>query len=282
MATDRFLPRQFTFRGDRLAFSNGIIVLGLASAGLLVLFQADTHALIPLYAFGVFVGFTLSQSGMVRHWLEDDKPGRTLRILMNGGGAIATGVVACVILATKFVDGAWITVSAIAVLTLGFAFIHRYYRRFEEQVDISNVKDGSKPAEGPRPVIVPVGEVNTASLRALEYATTLSPQVVAVHVSPDRDDAEQFDRRWNASQDMPPLTIIESSGSFLAPILVYLERVRESNPNRDLVVVLPQLVPEHAWEGLLHNRTSVRLKNVLRRRDGTIVAEVPYVLASTN
>jgi len=279
MANDRFMPRQFTFRGDRLAFSTGIIVLGVASAALLVLFGAETHALIPLYAFGVFVGFTLSQTGMVVHWRRLPARGNWLRLLMNGGGAVATAVVAAVILATKFIDGAWLSVGAIALLVFFFTRIQAHYRRLGRQLDVSSVppRAGGAP-RAPPAVIVPIAEPNKAALHALTYAYTISPRVEAVHIAAGGREAVRFRRAWERVAPDTPLTIIDSPATFVAPFLAYLDVISAAEPNADVVVVIANLVPGNVWEGLLHNRTGDRLKSALRKRRGTIIAEVPLLL----
>lgn len=278
LARDKYLPHRFAFRGDRLGFSNGIFVLSLAAVALLIGLGARVDKLIPLYAFGVFVSFTLSQAGMVVHWLRLREPGWKRSIAINGVGAVATAVVALIIGGTKFVDGAWMSILLMVILAIGFTMVRRHYRSFEEQVDIGSSTNGAPEPQGPRPVVVPVGELNAASLRAIEYACTLSTQVMAVHVATGREEAKQFDRRWAAGRDLPPLTIIESSGSFLAPMLAYLDTLQESASGPNVVVVLPQLVPAHLWDGLLHNQTAARLKKALAHRPGTIVVEVPYLL----
>ncbi|OGO51694.1 MAG: hypothetical protein A2148_09960 [Chloroflexi bacterium RBG_16_68_14] len=284
MARDRFLPRQFAFRGDRLAFSNGIIALGLASAALLILFQAETHALIPLYALGVFVGFTLSQAGMVWHWHRDPSPAARASLVVNAVGAVATGVVAVIIGVTKFVDGAWITVGAIAFLTFLFARIHHHYRRVKEQLELRPMAP-AVPApprddrDRGRPVVVPVDELNQAVLRTLEYARTISNNVTAVHVTDEIEEGEALRDRWEGTVADIPIVIIESPyRSLLAPMLAYIDAVDRLDPGTYITVVLPEFVPAHIWEGLLHNQSAVRLKRALLRRPNTVVIDVPYHL----
>jgi hypothetical protein len=281
MAHDGFMPKQFTFRGDRLGFSNGIIVLGIAASALLVVFHADTHALIPLYAFGVFVGFTLSQSGMVVHWRRQGERGLQLRILMNGGGALATGLVAMVILATKFTNGAWITVTAIAVLVVAFMLIKRHYGRVEERLAM-RPENGVLPAEiplGPKTVIVPVEDINRATVQAVDYARTLSPNVTALHIVYEHGLGEKLAQEWSGRYPSVPLVVIESPWqSLVTPILTYLDALETNSHVPDTLVVLPEMITNHFWEGPLHNRTSGRLKRALARRPGTIIVEVPFRL----
>jgi hypothetical protein len=284
MATDRFLPRQFAFRGDRLAFSNGIMVLGLASIGLLVVFGADTHRLIPLYAVGVFTGFTLSQAGMVIYWRR--RSGRAARasLLINAVGAVATGVVTIIIAATKFIDGAWITIGAIAFFAVFFMAINRHYRGVAAQLDVTAEPLPSQPPTTDtrgraRPVIVPVDELNQAVLRTLEYARTISDNVTAVHITDNFEEGERLRERWDDLVPDTPIVIIESPyRSFLAPMLVYIDAVDRIDPGAYITVVLPEFVPAHFWQGLLHNQSAARLKRALLRRPNTIVIDVPYHL----
>jgi len=285
MANDRFLPRQFMFRGDRLAFSNGIMVLGLASIGLLVVFGAETHRLIPLYAVGVFTGFTLSQAGMVIYWRR--RSGRAARasLLVNAVGAVATGVVTVIIAATKFVDGAWLTIGAIAFFAVFFLAINRHYRGVAGQLDVTAEPLPSQPPASSdtrgraRPVVVPVDELNQAVLRTLDYARTISDNVTAVHITDDFEDGERLRERWDELVADTPIVIIESPyRSFLAPMLVYIDTVDRIDPGAYITVVLPEFVPAHFWQGLLHNQSAARLKRALLRRPNTIVIDVPYHL----
>ncbi|MEX2159728.1 MAG: APC family permease [Dehalococcoidia bacterium] len=285
MARDRFLPRQFAFRGDRLAFSNGIIFLGLASMGLLVAFQADTHRLIPLYAVGVFAGFTLSQTGMVRHWLGEQRNASTrLSLAVNAVGAVATAVVTIIIISTKLIDGAWITIGAIALLSFFFSRIHHHYQRVQIQLEVDqtpSAPERTAPAERQRGrvVLVPVDDLNQAVLRTIDFAHSISDNVTAVHVTDDIEEAEELRSRWDANVADTPIVIIESPyRSFLAPMLTYIDAIDKIDPDAFITVVLPEFVPAHFWEGLLHNQTAVRLKKALRYRPNTILIDVPYHL----
>ncbi|MEX1255189.1 MAG: APC family permease [Dehalococcoidia bacterium] len=284
MARDRFLPRQFAFRGDRLAFSYGIVVLGLGSMALLVAFGADTHRLIPLYAVGVFTGFTLSQTGMIVHWLREPSPGSKVSLAINAVGAIATGVVTIIIAATKFVDGAWLTIAAIAAFAFLFSRVSRHYQDVAEQL---RVVDGAARAPfapqtdryRERPVLVPVDEVNRAVLRTVEYARTISDNVTAVHITDDREEGERFRERWEELVPEAALVVIESPyRSFIAPMLTYIDALDRVDPGAYITVVIPEFVPAHFWEGLLHNQSAIRLKKELMHRPNTIVIDVPYHL----
>ncbi len=285
MARDRFLPRQFAFRGDRLAFSNGIMFLGVASAALLVIFGAETHRLIPLYAVGVFTGFTLSQFGMVLHWRRDPSPSARISMAVNMFGGIATGVVTVIIASTKFIDGAWLTIGAIAVLSVVFFQIHRHYQHVRKQLEvegpISELPSIVTPADQnrERAVIMPVDELNQAVLHTLEFARTISDNVTAVHITDDVEDGEALRRQWDDQVPDTPIVIIESPfRSFLAPMLTYIDAIDRVDPGAYITVVLPEFVPAHFWEGLLHNQSAGRLKRALIHRPNTVLINVPYHL----
>ena len=284
MARDGFLPRQFAFRGDRLAFSNGIIVLGLASMGLLAVFRAETHALIPLYAVGVFTGFTLSQLGMVVHWHRDGSAGARQRQAINAVGAAATGLVTGIIAATKFIDGAWITLGAIALLVFFFTRIAHHYRRVHEQLEVA---EGAPPppvepaVDGHRrhAVLVPIDDLNRAVLRTLDYARNLSENVTALHVTDDPKEADELRERWEqVVPDVPLVTIESPYRSLIAPVFAYIDALDRATPGVGVTVVLPEFVPAHFWEGLLHNQSAIRLKRALLHRPNTVVIDVPYHL----
>ena len=283
MARDRFLPRQFTFRGDRLALSYGIVGLGAASAGLLIIFTGDVHRLIPLYAVGVFTGFTLSQSGMVLHWRRTREKGWTRALAINGVGAAATGVVAVIIAFTKFTHGAWISILSIGLLIYLFTAIRRHYRRVDKQLEVTPpVEAPTGPQEAlqhAQVVLVPVDDVNEAVRRTVEYARTVSENVTALHVSDDATEAEEMRQRWEEVIPDVPLVIIESPyRSFIAPILTYIDAIDRSYPGETITVVLPELVPNHFWQGFLHNQSSIPLKRILLSRPNTVVVGIPYRL----
>jgi amino acid transporter len=283
MARDRFLPRQFTFRGDRLALSYGIVGLGAASAGLLIIFTGDVHRLIPLYAVGVFTGFTLSQSGMVLHWRRTREKGWTRALAINGVGAAATGVVAVIIAFTKFTHGAWISILGIGFLIYLFTAIRRHYRRVDKQLEVTSPVEAPTGAQEAREhtqvVLVPVDDVNEAVRRTVEYARTVSENVTALHVSDDAAEAEEMRQRWEEVIPDVPLVIIESPyRSFIAPILTYIDAIDRSYPGETVTVVLPELVPNHFWQGFLHNQSSIPLKRILLSRPNTVVVGIPYRL----
>ncbi|HEY8171466.1 MAG TPA: APC family permease [Dehalococcoidia bacterium] len=280
LARDHFLPHQFTFRGDRLAFSNGIAVLGAAAAILLVAFDADVNKLIPLYAFGVFVSFTLSQSGMVVHWIKNPESGWRRSMAINLVGAIATAVVALIVGGTKFTEGAWISMLAMFVLAMSFFAIYRHYSGVERRL---KVPAGTllMPSAGRRqPVIVPVDEINLAVLRTVDYARTLSTDVRALHITDDMEHGQALRQEWEAAVLDVPMVIVESPyRSFVAPVLSYIDALDKADPGQYVTVALPEYRTAWPWQRWLHNQSARRLRNALVERPNTVIVEVPYHLA---
>jgi amino acid transporter len=277
MARDRFMPRQFARRGDRLAFSNGIIILAVFSAVLLVIFQGDTHALIPLYAVGVFVSFTLSQSGMVRFWFRERGRRWLARAILNGLGAAATGIVTLIIAVTKFTHGAWIIVLLIPGLVFLFLAIHRHYTEVAEQLSL----EGAEPPPPPplHTVLVLVGDVHRGTLPALQYARTLSLSARAVYVETDPDFTPRLEDRWGKWGTGVPLVVLRSPyRSVVGAFLEYLAHLQEQAPDQLVTVILPEFVPARWWQHLLHNQTTLLIKGALLFRRGVILADVPYHL----
>jgi hypothetical protein len=283
LARDRFLPHQFTFRGDRLAFSNGIVVLGVAASALLIAFEADVDKLIPLYAFGVFVSFTLSQGGMVVHWLRLRDPGWKRSMAVNGVGAVATGIVAVIVGGTKFSEGAWISMLAMLALALTFFSIFRHYMGVERRLAVpagAIVPVGTRQRQT---VLVPVDEINQAVLQTIAYARTISPNVAALHVTDDLETARQLRDEWESTILDVELVIIDSPyRSFVAPVISYIDALNRSDPGQYVTVVLPEFRTAWPWQRFLHNQSARRLKNALLDRPNTVVTEVPYHLAGAD
>jgi amino acid transporter len=275
LARDGYLPRQFTNRGDRLAFSNGIVGLSLFAALLLVIFSGDTHALIPLYMIGVFVSFTLSQAGMVAHWFRLRTPGWRRRAAMNLSGAIVTGIVLMVVAVTKTTEGAWVILLLIPIHVLGFRQSKRHYAEVAAQLRL----DGDVPLAGLRNVVVvPVSGVHRAVVQALDYARTLSSDVRAVFVQldPVRPAPVQEWDRWSRGV---PLVVLESPyRSLMEPLLEYLEELHRSSPDAYVTVVLPEFVPARWWHHLFHNQSALLIKGALLFEPRTIVTSVPFHL----
>lgn len=284
LARDRYLPRQLANLGDRLVFANGILLLGVTASLLIVVFRATVHNLIPLYMVGVFVSFTLSQSGMVRHWLASRAGRWKLQLAVNGLGAVCTALVGLEVAAVKFLDGAWITVFVIGALVLLMRAIHRHYEDLKHQLSLERVKL-------PRPfrahkVIVPVNNVHRGVLEALRYAKAVSDDVTAVYVEIEPGAREEIERKWERWVPDVPLVVLPSPyRSVVGPILLYLDQVqREAGPDTALTVVLPEFVPRKWWHHLLHNQTALMLKFALlfrqrRLRRYKVLADVPYYLA---
>ena len=277
LARDRYAPRQFATQGDRLVFSNGIVILAGFAALLIVVFRGETHALIPLYAVGVFISFTLSQAGMVRHWLAQRGPGWPRRLAVNGIGATVTGAVALVIAASKFTHGAWIVVLVIPVLVMACMIIHRHYLRVAGQLSLEEY--GDSPAITRHTVLVPVGDLHRGVVRALQYAKTLSPDARAVFVETDPARTRKLEERWGKWGEGVPLVVLDSPyRSLLGPFLEYLNRLQEQGENHFVTIVIPEFIPARWWQYLLHNQTALLIKGALLFRKNVVVADVPYHL----
>jgi amino acid transporter len=286
LARDKFLPSQFAFRGDRLAFTTGIILLALLAILLLIVFQGITTLLINLYAVGVFMSFTLSQGGMVLHWwrLRREHKGWLRSMLINGLGAFTTLIVVLVIATTKFLEGAWIVVVLIPVLVLMFVAINRHYQRFERE-KVSDIP--IHPQDIHHRVIVPIAGLDRAAIQSLAYARSISKHVTAVHVAIDEEDANKVREVWErwqknlADDDETQLIIIESPYRSLSrPLLAYIDTIHELFPADTVTVILAEFVVAHWWEQILHNQTALRLKASLLFRPGIVVTSVPQHLRS--
>ncbi len=278
LARDRFVPRQFATLGERLVFSNGILVLAGFAALLLVLFRGETHALIPLYAVGVFISFTLSQGGMVRYWWRRRTPGWRHRLAINGTGAVATGIVTVVIAATKFTHGAWIVVVVIPVLVATFLAMHRHYEEVAETLTLEGLEG---PPEFQHTVLVLVGDVHRGVVRAVQYARTLAPTatVRAVYVETDPARTPKLEEKWGAWGLGVPLVVLTSPyRSLLRPLLDYIEHIQARGEDQMVTIVVPEFLPRHWWQHFLHNQTALLVKGALLFRKNTVVADVPYLL----
>lgn len=283
MAVDRFMPRQFAQRGDRLAFSTGIIALALVAALLVVAFEASVSQLIPLYTVGVFIAFTLSQTGMVRHWMRERGRRWVLSAAVNGAGALATGVVAIVVGVSKFALGAWMVVAILPLLVALLWWIHRHYRSIEDQLLIASTVPVR--VEEARPlIVVPISRIDRASLRALSVAKGLGADVHAMHISFDAEGARTFQRRWaQVVGDAIRLdTVISPYRALQGPLIRYIDALDPRRPERPIIVVLAEFVPRHWWEFLLHNQTALLLKLRLFSRRNTSVLDVPYHLGDAD
>jgi len=280
LARDEYMPRQFAFRGDRLAFSWGIIALASVAGLILIIFGGDTHALIPLYSVGVFVTFTLSQAGMVRHWFTVREPGWWWRAGVNAAGAILTLVVLAVVTSIKFVDGAWLVIALIPIQILVFTFVHRQYAASRAQVALRPDQVAPEPHRHER-VVVPVSGINRAVIQAVNVGRSVSSDVRAVLVSDDPVYAEEVRAAWERQVPGVDLIVVESPYRALTgPLLAYLEVLDLTwPPDKEMpvtFVVIPEFVPRHWWERLLYNQSTAELRRALLGRPDTVVTSVPY------
>jgi len=293
VATDGLLPRQLTYRGSRLVYSRGIVLLALISSSLIVVFQASVTRLIPLYAVGVFLSFTLSQTGMAHRWWKISKlkegeeikehssvlrydPHWLIKFIINSFGAICTGIVMLVFATTKFVDGAWVVIVIIPTLVVIFSGIQRHYRHLAARLSLENY--GGLPRIARHRVIIPIGGVHRGTLAALRYARTLSDDITAVHVSIDPQEAEKVRQKWEIWGDGRRLVILESPYRlFIEPLLEYIDEIEsQRQPNEIITIVVPEFVPRHWWAGLLHTQTALTLRMALLFHKDIVITSVPY------
>lgn len=277
LAQDRFAPRQLANLGDRLVFSNGALLLAGAAGLLLVLFGADTHRLIPLYMIGVFISFTLSQAGMVVHWRHSTEKGRHWRMTVNAFGAVTTSVVMVVVAVVKFTHGAWIVLLAIPLIVYWFRKVREHYFVSARQLSVS---DFERVKTSRHTVIVPVSPLpNKVILTALEYARSISGDVVAVTVNTEGRDATDIRAGWKKHVDDVPLIVLESPyRSVLQPLLRFIDEMEDLRQDDKVTVLLPEFVPARWWHNLLHNQTTLMLKGALLFRKGIVVTSVPHHL----
>jgi hypothetical protein len=276
VARDGYLPRQFSNQGDRLAFSNGIVALSVFAAVLLVVFGGDTHALIPLYMIGVFISFTLSQSGMVIHWRRLREPGWRTSALVNGVGAIATGVVLIIVATTKALEGAWIIILLIPVAAAVFKATHRHYLHVASQLSLKGWR-GERPQHST--VLVPIGGVHRAVLQATAYARSLSDDVRALYVDTDSASTERVRQDWNTWGGGTRLEVLPSPyRSLMEPLLEYIDQLQAAHPDDYVTVILPEFVPRRWWQHLLHNQRALLIKGALLFRPRVVVTSVPFHL----
>jgi amino acid transporter len=275
IARDGFLPRQFFNKGARLVFSNGVLFLAVVAAALIVAFQGDISKLIPLYAFGVFTGFTLSQTGMVRHHRKHREQGWRWGMVVNAIGAFTTGLIAIIVVVSKFTEGAWIPVLLIPFIVMFFKAIHGHYQHVEKALA---VPDDYRPHRATHTIVVLVGRVNKASLAALQYAKSLAPdRLVAVTVVSTPEEAGAIQEQWAQHQISISLEIKLSPYRDLAgPVVEFIDELDQAYSNDIITVILPEFVLTRWWEQLLHNQTALMLKARLLFRRNTVVVSVPY------
>ncbi|HLO34155.1 MAG TPA: APC family permease [Anaerolineales bacterium] len=292
IAQDGYLPRQLTFRGSRLVFSRGIMSLTTIASILIIIFNASVTALIPLWAVGVFLSFTLSQAGMARHWQNNrNPPGKQLsekeklhpydpgwrwKLVVNGLGSVTTGIVTLIFAITKFVDGAWIIVLLLPTIVISFYAVHRHYASLAHDLSLEHY--GQPPPAKRHRVIMPVSAIHQGTLEALDYALSLSDDVTVVHVSIDPDETEKLQHKWSWWGKGARLVVIESPyRTFLEPFLEYVNELSAIlQPNERLTIVVPQFIPKHWWHNLLHTQTAFWLRFMLLNKKGIVITEIPY------
>jgi hypothetical protein len=292
-AGDGFLPKQLTYRGSRLVFSSGIATLAVIASVLIIMFQASVTKLIPLYAIGVFLSFTLSQAGMARRWWkcghlkpgeEIVEPGSTLRfepgwqlkMVINGFGSICTAVVMVVFAVTKFKDGAWIVVLLTPTLVSIFFSIHHHYKNLAKQLSLE--KYAPSPRVAHQKVIMPISGVHKGTLAALRFAKTLSDDITVVHISSNDADSKKLQEKWEMWGDGYRLVILDSPYRlFIEPLMAYIDEIdAQKQPNEVISIVVPQFVPKRWYTNFLHARTADTLRRLLLYRKDIIILEVPY------
>lgn len=278
LARDGYMPHQMELMGDRLVFSNGILILGVFSCFLIIIFHGDTHALIPLYAVGVFLSFTLSQAGMVRRWLGKRGPHWRKKIVINGIGAVATAIATAIIASTKFIHGAWIVIVLIPLLIMMFRGIHAHYKAVSEQITLD--RRGSRPPMPRRNIVIlPISGVNRAVIRAVDYARSRPGEVRAVLVDVDPENTARFEMQWAQWGCGVNLVVLPSPyRSILTSLLDYVEEILEKEPDTWVTVVIPEILPARWWQNILHNQRALLLKASLLFKDRVILTDVPFHL----
>ena len=294
LASDGFMPRQLTYRGSRLVYSYGIVALAAVASILIIVFQASVTRLIPLYAIGVFLSFTLAQAGMTRRWWRSGKldpdakkfnpehnlhyeKGWFLKMISNGFGAICTGIVMCVFAITKFRDGAWIVLILTPILIGIFLIIYRHYSGLARSLSLEHYGE-PPPYQGRHRVIVPISNIHQGTLAALRYARMLSDDITAVHISTEPSDTEKVQKKWERWGRGNRLVIVDSPYRlFLEPLLVYIEEILSNRQSNEIItIVVPHFVPSKRAHNALHMQTAEMLRRELLTTPGVVITEVPY------
>jgi amino acid transporter len=277
---DGFIPRQFANRGDRLVFSNGIIFLSFVAALLIWAFDGNVTKLIPLYAFGVFTGFTLSQSGMVRHHLREHEDGWRWKLAINAVGAVFTAVVAVVVVVSKFTQGAWIPAVVIPLLVLLFRGIKRHYTRLGEALKLT---EDERPDQLATTMVVLVGGLHRGTMSGIEFAKSLRPdRLIALHIAESDEDGERFAAGWPEYEaDVDLEVVVDPYRNLRVSVVRFLEEIGDRWESDRVTVVIPEFVVHRWWEHLLHNQAALFLKGSLLFRDNVVVVSVPYQVSLT-
>ncbi|MCH5584231.1 APC family permease [Shimazuella sp. AN120528] len=279
MAKDKFMPRFFSARGDRLNFSNGIITVALAAIFLIVVFQGDIDRLIPLYAIGVFLSFTLAQLGMVKRWLKRKPKGWQLKLTINALGCVVSFIVLVIFAVTKFSEGAWIVIVVIPLFILMFYKIRKHYEMVADQLRFDENLRCEPPTD--HLVVLPISGINRVVQSSIAYAKMISSHVIAFYIAFDDESAKKLEERWEEWNPGIPLIVTKSRyRSILGPMLRFLEHLQVKESNRQLTVLIPEFIPGRWWQRLLHNQTAIIIRVVLSVKKGIVVATMPYRLKS--
>ena len=282
MAKDRFLPRQLAMLGDKLVFSNSILGLGLASMFLVWLFNCETHALVPLYTVGVFLGFTLSQSGMLRHHLKHRSPGWRTRYASNLIGALTTGIVMLVVSVSKFAEGAWIVILLVPVLVLVFSRVHKHYLDVGKELTLQGAVVPASIQKMKHTVIIPISGIHRGVVDAIRYAASISDDVRACYIEIDPEATARIQQEWkNWGHEIPFVILKSPYRSVIRPLLEYIDDIDQVTHREMVTVVIPEFVTAKWWHQILHNQTAFVIRTALMFRPHTVVTSVRYHLKST-
>jgi hypothetical protein len=280
---DGFAPRQFTIRGKRLSFSTGIVALSFVACILVIIFDATTHRLIPLYSVGVFLSFTLAQTGMVIHWRKSREKGWQKRAIINGFGAFITIITTMIIIYEKFADGAWIVLLLIPIIVVGMIRIKRHYNLVADslrttQQDLVNAQLEKQLVHI---MVVPIASLNKAALNALQYAKSITPDVIALNISTDKEAMNKLKTRWEElNTDILLVTKYSPYRTVVTPLLKYIGDIASAaGENEKITVVLPQFITHEWWGEILHNHTSFFIRETLLRHKNVVVTTYPYHLS---
>lgn len=282
LGKDRFVPRQFTMRGKRLSFSTGIIALSFIAGILVILFEAETHSLIPLYSVGVFLSFTLAQSGMVIHWRKSQESGWKYRAMINGFGALVTLITTLVIIYEKALKGAWIVIIVIPILVYLMYIIKKHYENVANllRVEVEELKNIDLTKKYNHIVIVPIASLNKATLNALQYARSISTDVIALNISADIKAMEKLKERWSyLNTDILLVTKYSKYRMIVTPLIENINKIAKAcSQNEKTTVILPQFMTHKWWGQILHNHTGFVLREMMLKNDNIIISTYPYHL----
>ena len=284
LAQDKFLPRQFQNLGDRLVYSNGMVMLAFVSGFLIVIFGGVSHLLVPLFAVGAFLAFTLSQAGMVVHWFRLRGRGWQVKSLVNGLGTLGTGTTLIVVGVSKFIHGAWLTFACIAAMVWFFKRIHMHFEKVARELSLHGLPPSLRPAPRPR-LVVPIGDMHRGTVEAINYARSLTDRVSALYIEIDPGSSAKIQKEWSAWFPDIPLDVVPSPyRSYVKPLLDYLDQVdHQHHDGQQAAVLLPEIIPARGWQTLLHNQNAWLIKTALlyRRRSlgyQRMIIDVPFHL----